>query len=106
MLFAFPSNRHLFARPLRQPPLLLDTACHHCATLGHRPPRKLPFARQHLYGKDLSLLLTGKVSIEYVQEIESLIQKGLAVPSKHITDSYAENKNTNKKVDFILKSLK
>ena len=57
-------------------------------------------------GKDLSLLLTGKVSIEYVQEIESLIQKGLAVPSKHITDSYAENKNTNKKVDFILKSLK
>jgi uncharacterized protein (TIGR02421 family) len=57
-------------------------------------------------GKDLSLLLTGKVSLEYVQEIESLIQKGLAVPSKHITDSYTENKNTNKKVDFILKSLK
>lgn len=57
-------------------------------------------------GKDLSLLLTGKVSLEYANEIESLIEKGLAVPSKHITDSYAENKNTNKKVDFILKSLK
>lgn len=57
-------------------------------------------------GKDLSLLLTGKVSLEYANEIESLIEKGLAVPSKHITDSYAENKNTNKKVDFILRSLK
>ncbi|WP_298238016.1 tyrosine/phenylalanine carboxypeptidase domain-containing protein [uncultured Algibacter sp.] len=57
-------------------------------------------------GKNLSLLLTGKVSLEYVQEIQSLIQKGLAVQSKHITDSYAQNKNTNKKVDFILKSLK
>ena len=57
-------------------------------------------------GKDLSLLLTGKVSLEYVDDIESLITKGLAVPAKHITDAYAENKNTNKKVDFILRSLK
>ncbi|TGV04078.1 DUF1704 domain-containing protein [Flavivirga rizhaonensis] len=57
-------------------------------------------------GKDLNLLLTGKVTLEYVNEIESLIEKGLAVPAKHVTDSYAENKNTNKKVDFILRSLK
>ncbi|SFZ91785.1 conserved hypothetical protein [Flaviramulus basaltis] len=57
-------------------------------------------------GKDLSLLLTGKVSLEYAHEIESLIKKGLAVPAKHVTDSYSENKNTNKKVDFILRSLK
>ena len=57
-------------------------------------------------GKDLSLLLTGKVTLEYVDDIASLIKKGLAVPAKHITDSYAENKNTNKKVDFILRSLK
>ncbi|GAA4270373.1 flavohemoglobin expression-modulating QEGLA motif protein [Hyunsoonleella aestuarii] len=57
-------------------------------------------------GKDLSLLLTGKVSLEYANEIQSLIEKGYAVPSKHITDSYTENKNTNKKVDFILRSLK
>ncbi|GAA4898171.1 flavohemoglobin expression-modulating QEGLA motif protein [Flaviramulus aquimarinus] len=57
-------------------------------------------------GKDLSLLLTGKVTLEYVDDIKSLIKKGLAVPAKHITDSYAENKNTNKKVDFILRSLK
>ena len=57
-------------------------------------------------GKDLSLLLTGKVSLEYANEITTLIDKGLALPSKHITDAYAENKNANKKVDFILKSLK
>lgn len=57
-------------------------------------------------GKDLSLLLTGKVSLEYADEIQSLIDKGYAVTPKHITDSYAENKNTNRKVDFILRSLK
>ncbi len=57
-------------------------------------------------GKDLSVLLTGKVTLEYADAIESLIKKGYAVPSKHITDAFAENKNTNKKVDFILRSLK
>ena len=57
-------------------------------------------------GKDLSLLLTGKVTIEYVPEIKTLISQGLAVPAKHITDAYAENNNTNKTVDFILRSLK
>ncbi|TXG39649.1 flavohemoglobin expression-modulating QEGLA motif protein [Seonamhaeicola maritimus] len=57
-------------------------------------------------GKDLSLLLTGKVTLEYADEIESLISKGLAINAKHITDAYAENINTNKTVDFILKSLK
>ncbi|MFD1162343.1 flavohemoglobin expression-modulating QEGLA motif protein [Hwangdonia seohaensis] len=56
--------------------------------------------------KNLSLLLTGKVSLEYADDIESLIEKGLAVPAKHITDAYAENSNTNKTVDFILKNLK
>ncbi len=57
-------------------------------------------------GNDLNLLLTGKVSLGYVNEIRSLIDKGLAVPAKHITDSYSENNNTNKTVDFILSSLK
>lgn len=57
-------------------------------------------------GNDLNLLLTGKVSLEYADEIQSLINKSLAVPAKHITDSYAENKNTNKTVDFILSNLK
>lgn len=57
-------------------------------------------------GCDLNLLLTGKVSLEYIDEIQSLISKDLAVPAKHITDSYSKNKNTNKTVDFILSSLK
>lgn len=57
-------------------------------------------------GKDLSFLLTGKVSLGYVDQIESLIGKGLAVPAKHLTDSFSENKNTNETVDFILSSLK
>ncbi len=60
----------------------------------------------HNQGNDLNVLLTGKVSLEYVNEIKSLMEKGLAVPSKHITDSYLENSNTNKTVDFILKNLK
>ena len=57
-------------------------------------------------GKDLNLLLTGKVSLAYVSQIESLIASGYAVPSKHITTSFKSNKNTNKTVDFILKNLK
>ena len=56
-------------------------------------------------GKDLGLLLTGKVSLEHIDTIEYLIDKGLAVKPKHFTDSFQENKNTNKTVDFILKSL-
>ncbi|AXT20121.1 DUF1704 domain-containing protein [Flavobacteriaceae bacterium AU392] len=57
-------------------------------------------------GKDLSILLTGKVTIDYADDITYLINKGLAVPAKHITDAYIENNNTNKTVDFILKNLK
>jgi uncharacterized protein (TIGR02421 family) len=57
-------------------------------------------------GNDLSLLLTGKVTLEYLDEITSLIGKGLAVPSKHLTGAYLKNNNENKTVDFILNSLK
>jgi uncharacterized protein (TIGR02421 family) len=57
-------------------------------------------------GKDLSLLLTGKVSLEQLDIIEYLISKEYAVASKYITDSFAENNNTNETVDFILKNLK
>ena len=57
-------------------------------------------------GKDLSLLLTGKVSLEQLDNIEYLLRNGFAVAPKHFTDSYKENKNTNKTVDFILESLK
>jgi len=60
----------------------------------------------HLEGKDLSLLLTGKVSLEFVDDISYMIENKYALASKHITDSYEKNKNTNKTVDFILQNLK
>ena len=58
------------------------------------------------HGHDMGMMLTGKVSLEYIDQINYLIQKKYAVPSRHITDSFSENNNTNKTVDFILKSLK
>ncbi len=57
-------------------------------------------------GNDLSLLLTGKVTIESLPVINKLMELGLAIPSAHITDSYSENQNENKKLDFILRNLK
>jgi uncharacterized protein (TIGR02421 family) len=57
-------------------------------------------------GKDLSLLLTGKVSLEHLDTIEYLIEKGYAVNAKYYTDSYLSNDNTNETVEFILKNLK
>lgn len=60
----------------------------------------------YLEGKDLGLLLTGKVSLEQLDNIEYLMNKGFAVSPKHITDAYKTNNNTSKTVDFILKSLK
>ena len=55
---------------------------------------------------DLSLLLTGKVTIESLPKIKKLMDMGLAIPSTHITDSYSENLNSNAKLDFILRNLK
>lgn len=60
----------------------------------------------HEQGKDLSYLLTGKVSLEFVEDIKYMINEQYAVKAKHITDAYAENNNTNKTVDFILRNLK
>lgn len=60
----------------------------------------------HKNGNDLGLLLSGKVSLEFVDAIKYMVENNYAVASKHITDSYAENKNTNKTVDFILENLK
>ncbi|MAD98675.1 MAG: hypothetical protein CMB99_15235 [Flavobacteriaceae bacterium] len=57
-------------------------------------------------GEDLNVLLTGKVSLEFADDIQYMIDQGYAVPPKHITDAYAENKNANKTVDFILENLK
>ncbi|WP_298757569.1 flavohemoglobin expression-modulating QEGLA motif protein [uncultured Psychroserpens sp.] len=57
-------------------------------------------------GGDLDILLTGKVSLDYIDTIKKLQDLGLAIPSKYYTDSYINNDNSNKNLDFILKSLK
>ncbi|MFT5847003.1 MAG: hypothetical protein ACJARX_001131 [Psychroserpens sp.] len=57
-------------------------------------------------GGDLDVLLTGKVTLDYKDTIEKLQHLGLAIPSKHYTDSYVVNNNSNINLDFILKSLK
>lgn len=57
-------------------------------------------------GGDLDVLLTGKVTLDYIDTIKKLQDKGLALPSKYFTDSYVNNDNSNKNLDFILKSLK
>jgi len=54
----------------------------------------------------MNTLLRGKISLDYLENIESLAKNGCALDSKYITDSYQENKNTNKTVDFILENLK
>ena len=57
-------------------------------------------------GKDLSLLLTGKVCLDYCDEIKYLMKKNYAVEPKHYTQSFNKNSNTNKTIDFILENLK
>ncbi|CAM1340358.1 flavohemoglobin expression-modulating QEGLA motif protein [Tenacibaculum amylolyticum] len=56
--------------------------------------------------KDLNVLLTGKVTLEFADEIEYLIANNLAVRPEFITDSYAENSNTDTTLNFILDNLK
>ena len=60
----------------------------------------------HKEGKDLGVLLTGKVTLEFADDIKYLIDKGYAVPPKFITDSYAVNNNSNTTINFILDNLK
>ena len=38
-------------------------------------------------GNDLSMLLTGKISLDYITSIKALEAKGFAIPPKHITDA-------------------
>ena len=77
------------------------------------------FTKDHLYlsglsniykyaqeGNDLGVLLTGKVSQEYIPTIKKMQELGLAMPPKHYTDAYHQNDNSNPNFDFILKSLK
>jgi uncharacterized protein (TIGR02421 family) len=60
----------------------------------------------HKSGNSLDPLLTGKVSLEYIETINYLVDTGKAVPIKHKNFAFNENKNKNKLVDFILENLK
>ncbi|EDP70798.1 hypothetical protein FBALC1_08563 [Flavobacteriales bacterium ALC-1] len=77
------------------------------------------FTKDHLYlrglrnvyryaqeGNDLGVLLTGKVSEEYLSTIKKLQELDLAIKPKYYTDAYESNDNKNSNLDFILKSLK
>ncbi|PNQ73004.1 DUF1704 domain-containing protein [Hanstruepera neustonica] len=88
-------------------------------TITLRVHRGGGFTKDHLYlsginkvykyakeDGDLDILLTGKVSLEYKDSILELQKLGLAHTSKYYTDSYLTNDNSNKNLDFILKSLK
>ncbi|MFC5195193.1 flavohemoglobin expression-modulating QEGLA motif protein [Bizionia hallyeonensis] len=88
-------------------------------TITLRVHRGGGFTKDHLYlsglkkvyqyaqnDGDLDVLLTGKVTLEYSDAIYRLQKLGLAVTSKHYTESYRTNKNTNTTIDFILNSLK
>ncbi|WP_299049286.1 hypothetical protein [uncultured Polaribacter sp.] len=74
-------------------------------------PKQYHFHVKNIYnyyaaGTDLGIPLTGKVSLEFLNEIEYMINHKYVITPKHITDSYSENKNTSKTVDFILHNLK
>ena len=57
-------------------------------------------------GGDLNILLTGKMSLDYLKVVKKLQDLGLAETSKYYTDSFISNDNSNTNLDFILKSLK
>ncbi|REE81656.1 uncharacterized protein (TIGR02421 family) [Lutibacter oceani] len=60
----------------------------------------------HNSGKDLTPLLSGKVSLEYIDTINYLHEKGYAIPLKHTNNAFRKNLNKNKLVEFILNNLK
>lgn len=57
-------------------------------------------------GKDLGILLTGKVCLDYSDDIAYLMDKNFALSPKHYPASFAENNNANTTVEFILNNLK
>ncbi|MBQ4819399.1 flavohemoglobin expression-modulating QEGLA motif protein [Aquimarina sp. MMG016] len=56
--------------------------------------------------QDMDTLLTGKVTLENKNAINRLQELGLANKSIHLTDSFKQNLNKNKKLDFMLRNLK
>ena len=76
------------------------------------------FTKDHLYlsglkkiydyysaGKDMGVLLTGKVSLEDVALIQKLQALGLAEKIRYYSKSFYKNNNTNEKLVFMLSNL-
>ena len=57
-------------------------------------------------GKDLGVLLTGKVTMSHIPTIKKMQAMGLAKQPKFITDAYSTNINENSTLYFILNGLK
>jgi len=60
----------------------------------------------YIQNGDLSLFLTGKVSLEHQSSITRMLDLGLVHKPIHLTQSYNHNYNTNKTIDFILENLR
>lgn len=56
-------------------------------------------------GKDMGVLLTGKVAVADADLIRNLQDRGLAEKNTFFTHSFRENKNTNEKLKFLLSNL-
>ena len=56
--------------------------------------------------ESMDILLSGKVSLDYENELKHLRSKGLWQPITHKTHSFAQKLNTNTTLDFILNNLK
>ncbi|WP_034258192.1 flavohemoglobin expression-modulating QEGLA motif protein [Altibacter lentus] len=57
-------------------------------------------------GGDLSLMLTGKVSLKHEQTIQKWQQEGLAQKITYKNEAFHSNTNSNNTIDFILQNLK
>lgn len=60
----------------------------------------------HQKGENLKVLLTGKVSLQHKEAIETLQKLGLASDAKYFNKAFLSNHNTNETLTFILASLK
>lgn len=56
--------------------------------------------------KDLSIFLTGKVSLDQHESLFKMLDLGLVQKPIHLTQSYQLNCNSNKTIDFILENLR
>ncbi len=62
--------------------------------------------KRYKKGVSMDNLLCGKVNMEYEQGIQHLLNQGLVQNITHKNVAFAENKNANTTLDFILNNLK